>query len=460
MSAPAAPELAVTSERVATATGTRPAAVLIRGGTIIDVVDRAAVPPGCPVLDAGPLVVMPGIVDSHVHVNEPGRTEWEGFETATRAAAAGGVTTIVDMPLNSVPATTTLAALEAKLEAARGRLSVDCGFWGGVVPGNTRELDALVDAGAAGFKCFLVPSGVDEFPHVGECDLREALPVLAARGVPLLVHAELAVTEPEASGDPRRYAGYLASRPREWENEAVRLLVRLCRETGARVHVVHLSSSDALPLLAEARRQGLPMTVETCPHYLTFDAEAVPDGRTEFKCSPPIREHENRERLWTALRERVIDMVVSDHSPCTPALKEQRSGDFMKAWGGISSLQLGLPAVWTEARGRGFGLDDVVRWMCEQPARLAGLSGRKGRLEAGCDADLIVFDPDAELVVTEKAVKHRHQLTPYLGRRLTGVVRTTLLRGTVVYDSGEVSPGRHGHPLSPGYSDAADTADR
>jgi allantoinase len=448
---PGPPDLAVAGERVMTSAGVRPAAVLIRGETVSAVVERGQVPAGCPLLDAGRLVVMPGVVDSHVHVNEPGRTEWEGFETATRAAAAGGVTTIVDMPLNSVPATTTVAALQAKLDAARGRLAVDCGFWGGVVPGNTSELDGLVDRGAAGFKAFLVPSGVGEFPHVGESDLREALHVLAARGVPLLVHAELAVSEVELAGDPRRYAGYLASRPRAWENEAVRLLARLCRETGARVHVVHLSSADALPLLAEARRDGLPLTVETCPHYLTFDAETVPDGRTEFKCSPPIREGENRERLWAALRDGAIDLVVSDHSPCTPALKEQGSGDFMRAWGGIASLQLGLPAVWTEARRRGFGLEDVVRWMCAGPAELSGWGSRKGRLEPGYDADLVVFDPEAELVVEPAAVRHRHSLTPYLGRRLTGSVRTTLLRGAVVYDRGAFPGAPRGVPLLRGF---------
>ena len=277
------PALAVVSRRVVTPDGVRDAAVLIEGGRIAGLAERNAVPPGWAVLDATDRVVMPGLVDAHVHVNEPGRTEWEGFETATRAAAAGGVTTLVDMPLNSIPATTSVSALEAKLDAARGRLSVDCGFWGGVVPGNAGELDRLVDAGVAGFKAFLVPSGVDEFPRVEERDLRAALPILARRGVPLLVHAELAGPVPSEAGDPRRYSSYLASRPPSWENEAVRLLARLCRETGGRIHIVHLSSSQALPILVEARAVGLPVTVETCPHYLFFAAEDVPEGRTEFK---------------------------------------------------------------------------------------------------------------------------------------------------------------------------------
>jgi len=339
------PDLAVVSRRVVTPDGVRDAAVLIEGGRIAGLAERNAVPPGWAVLDATDRVVMPGLVDAHVHVNEPGRTEWEGFETATRAAAAGGVTTLVDMPLNSIPATTSVSALEAKLEAARGRLSVDCGFWGGVVPGNAGELDRLVDAGVAGFKAFLVPSGVDEFPQVEERDLRAALPILARQGVPLLVHAELAGPVPSEASDPRRYSSYLASRPSSWENEAVRLLARLCRETGGRIHIVHLSSSQALPILAEARAAGLPVTVETCPHYLFFAAEDVPVGRTEFKCSPPIRERANRERLWAGLSEGTIDMVVSDHSPCTPELKGLGAGDFLRAWGGIASLQFRLPIV-------------------------------------------------------------------------------------------------------------------
>ena len=446
------PDLAVVSRRVVTPDGVRDGAVLVEGGRIAGVVERSAVPPGCPVLDATDRVVMPGLVDAHVHLNEPGRTEWEGFETATHAAAAGGVTTLVDMPLNCIPATTTAVALETKLLAARSRLSVDCGFWGGVVPGNASELDRMADAGVAGFKAFLVPSGVDEFPHVDERDLRAALPILARRGLPLLVHAELPGPVPSEAGDPRLYSSYLASRPPSWENEAIRLLARLGRETGGRIHVVHLSSSGALPILAEARASGLPLTVETCPHYLFFAAEDVPVGRTEFKCSPPIRERANRERLWAGLADGTIDMVVSDHSPCLPELKGLEAGDFLEAWGGIASLQFRLPVVWTEARRRGFGLRELTRWLCRGPAELAGLGARKGGLEPGQDADLVVFDPEATLAVEPAVVRHRHAITPYRGQRLLGVVLTTLLRGAVVYDRGDFPSAPRGEALLRGHA--------
>jgi allantoinase len=432
---------------VLTEGGLRPAAVLVEGARIAAVVDPAAVPSGMPRRDFGDLVLMAGLVDAHVHLNEPGRTEWEGFETGTRAAAAGGVTTLVDMPLNSIPATTSLAALEAKRKAARPALFVDCGFWGGVVPGNADELAPMIEAGIAGFKCFLVPSGVDEFAHVGERDLRAAMPILAARGVPLLVHAECESPVEAPPSDPRRYATYLASRPRRWENEAVALLVSLARDTGATVHVVHLSSSDALPLVAAARREGLRFGAETCPHYLTFDAEAVPDGRTDYKCSPPIREAENRERLWQALRDGTLDMVVSDHSPCTPERKRLETGDFMAAWGGIASLQLRLPAVWTEARRRGASLADLALWTCRRPAELAGLGGRKGRLFPGYDADLVAWDPDAAFQVRPEDLLHRWKTTPYAGRRLEGVVRTTVLRGEIVYDAGRPTGPARGELL-------------
>jgi len=374
-----------------------------------------------------------------VHINEPGRTAWEGFVTATRAAAAGGVTTLVDMPLNSIPATTTLAALEDKRAVADGRVVVDCGFWGGVVPGNGGELGPMAAAGVAGFKAFLVPSGVEEFPHVGEDDLRAAMAILVRHGVPLLAHAELeGPVEAGADGSARRYASYLASRPKGWENEAIRLLVRLCRETGCAVHVVHLSSAEALADIRAAREEGLPITVETCPHYLFFAAEDIRDGRTEFKCSPPIRDGGNREALWDGLKDGVVDFVVSDHSPCSPDLKCAESGDFREAWGGIASLQLRLPVVWTAARRRGFAFDDLAEWLCRRPAELAGFGTRKGRLAPGYDADLVVWDPDAEVVVEKPRLFHRHKLTPYLGERLAGRVELTLLRGAVVYDRGAV----------------------
>ncbi|SER55520.1 allantoinase [Lentzea xinjiangensis] len=369
-------------------------------------------------------VLLPGLVDTHVHVNDPGRSEWEGFETATRAAAAGGVTTIIDMPLNSVPPTVDVAALELKRKAAAS-VSVDVGFWGGIVPGNLADLKPLHEAGVFGFKCFLLHSGVDEFPAVTLVELETALRKLATLDALTIVHAEDPHTVRESEPD---YAGFLASRPREAENKAIRDVVDLTRRTGARTHVLHLSSSDALSTLGAAKRESLRISAETCPHYLTFTAEEIRDGQTEFKCCPPIREAENREALWRGLRDGVIDLVVSDHSPSTAELKE---GDFATAWGGIASLQLGLPAVWTGARERGFHLTDIVRWMATHPARQARLE-TKGAIEPGKDADLVVFAPDETFVVDRDKLHHRNPVTPYHGRELRGVVRQTWLRGKEV----------------------------
>jgi allantoinase len=426
-----------------------PATVVIEDGRIRDV--RAGVePPGdIPIVDAGNSVVMPGLVDCHVHVNEPGRTDWEGFATATRAAAAGGVTTLVDMPLNCIPVTTTRDALEQKRRAASGQLWVDAGFWGGVVPGNAGELAGLAEAGALGCKAFLVHSGIDEFPNATEADLRAAMPALRAAGLPLLAHAELDPGDgiDLGDGDPRRYARYLRSRPASWEDAAIALLIRLARETGCAVHVVHLSSAASLPQIERAKDEGLPFTVETCPHYLCLEAEAIPDGATEFKCAPPIRGRENREALWAGLERGVIDLVVTDHSPCAPALKGRERGDFAAAWGGISSLQLGLPAVWTEARRRGHGLPQLATWMSARPAALAGVGRRKGRLAPGYDADLVVWDPEAEIAVDPPLLHFRHKVSPYLGRRLRGRVEKTLLRGQVVYDGHQHSAQPIGAPL-------------
>lgn len=427
-------DLAVGSRRVLTPEGERDAVVLVRDGRILDIVTPQSLPTGSAFLDCGSRVVMPGVVDSHVHVNEPGRTEWEGFASATRAAAAGGVTTLVDMPLNSIPVTTSVPALEAKRRAATGQCHVDVAFWGGVVPGNAESLGPLLEAGVAGAKAFLIHSGIDEFPASSEADLRAAMPVLAARGGVLLAHAELACVAPPPPGDPRRHDTWLASRPTAWENEAIALLLRLAGEYRCRVHVVHLASAEALPALAAARAAGVPVSVETCPHYLVFDAETVPDGRTEFKCAPPIREAGNREALWQGLASGIVDMVVSDHSPCAPSLKPP--GDFMTAWGGVASLQLALPAVWTEARRRRVPLPRVAEWMCAAPARLAGLGHTKGRLEKGYDADLVVFDPDAAFVVEPGRLRHRHPATPYRGRTLHGVVHATFLRGQLVFGEG------------------------
>lgn len=451
MSSP--PDLVFRARRVVLPDGVRPASVAVRGGVIASVgayEERAA--DGVLVVDAGDAVLLPGLVDTHVHANEPGRGHWEGFASATRAAAAGGVTTIVEMPLNSIPATTSAQALRHKREAAEGRVHVDTGFWGGVVPGNAGELRPLWKAGAWGFKCFLVPSGVDEFEGVGEADLRAAMPILTELGAPLLVHAEVpgpldAAAAECASLDPRAYASYLRSRPPAAETEAVALVIRLCREFGTRVHVVHLATTEALPLLRQARAEGLPITVETCPHYLRFAAEEIADGATAWKCAPPIRDRATREGLWEALAAGDIDLVASDHSPCPPEMKGMDAGDFFRAWGGIASLQLGLPVMWTEARRRGIGMDRVARWMSAAPARLAGLDGRKGAIAAGRDADLVIFDPDAAWTVDPAALHHLHPVTPYAGETVSGQVLATYVRGALAYERGHVPAKPGGHIL-------------
>jgi len=444
---------AFVSNRVVTPTGTRSGALLVEEGRIRAVCSRAEIPAGTAVEELEDLAIFPGLVDTHVHINEPGRTEWEGFRTATRAAAAGGYTALVDMPLNCLPETTTVEALETKRAAAAGQCLVDWMSWGGAVADNQRHILPLARAGVPGFKCFLIYPGCDGFTMIDQQQLEAALPAIAESGLPLLVHAELAGPIDAAmaglrDADWRRYATYLASRPDEAELGAIRLMLRLCREYGFRLHIVHLSTARALEELRAARAEGLPVSVETCPHYLHVAAEEIADGATLWKCAPPIRGRENREALWDGLREGVIDMVVTDHSPCPPAMKRVEEGRFDRAWGGIASLSLALPIVSTDALRRGFTLNDVARWMSAAPAALAGISRQAGALEAGREANFAVFDPDAEFTVAAEALHYRHAVSPYLGERLRGVVRATYLRGEAVFSAQGFMAAPPGRELS------------
>jgi len=427
------------STRVVLPDGVRPADIHIANGLITSVTSPNLQHPASDIQspasnlhDLGDLVIMPGIVDTHVHVNEPGRTNWEGFETAGAAAAAGGVTTIVDMPLNSVPPTIDVRALAAKRRASQG-VDVNVEFWGGIVPGNALEIDRLADGGVRGFKCFLSPSGVPEFANVDRSDLIATLPILRRRNLPLLVHAEWpqSLQTIPMTADGCAYSTWLDSRPDAAERDAIAILIALCREFGARIHVVHVASAAALPLLRDAHAEGLPITAETCPHYLTFSSDEIPSGATQFKCAPPIRDAATREALWQALADGTLDLVATDHSPAPPDLK--LTGDFRQAWGGIASLELGLVAVWAGASRRGFGLEHLSKWLSSAPAALSGLAARKGSIAPGMDADLIVWDPFAEWTVDQERVHQRHKLTPYHGRRVKGRVIETYVRGRLVY---------------------------
>jgi allantoinase len=389
--------------------------------------------------ELGDLVLMPGLIDSHVHINEPGRTEWEGFDTATKAAAAGGITTLVDMPLNSSPVTTNLEAFQAKLKATAGKLHVNCGFYGGIVPGNTDDLQPLIDAGVLGIKAFLAHSGIDDFPNVEEADLRAGMPIIAKSGLPLLVHSELVSNHSEINcmdEEPRSHGAWLRSRPKKWENDAIELMIRLCREYRCRTHIVHLSSSEGIPMLESAVAEGLPMTVETCPHYLVFAAEDIADGQTLYKCAPPIRERANNGLLWEALRSGLISMVVTDHSPATPDLKGIVDGRFKEAWGGIASLQFSLAAMWTEAAKRGFQIEDLVSWMSSNVAMFLGLDHSKGKIKTGYDADLVIWNPDSSCPTEKSDIQHKHPHSPYEGMNLRGRVLQTIVGGKIVYDQG------------------------
>ncbi len=432
---------AFVSTRVVTPEGIRAAAILEDEGRIREVRGLDEIPPTYAVRDFGNLTILPGLVDSHVHINEPGRTEWEGFWTATRAAAAGGYTTLIDMPLNCLPETSTVSALQAKREAAQEKCFVNWAAWGGVAGDNAEHIEPLARAGVKGFKCFLIYPGCEGFQMVTREQLERALSHVAQTGLPLLVHAELpepidAATAKLDGADWRRYETYLRSRPDEAEVSAIRLLLNLCRTYGFRLHIVHLATALALDHLRQARREGLPVTVETCPHYLHFAAEEIPDGSTLHKCAPPIRSRDNREGLWDALRDGDIDLVATDHSPCPPEMKRQQEGRFDRAWGGIASLSVALPVMWTGMRARGFSLCDLARLMAEKPAALAGLGGRKGTIAAAHDADLLIFDPEAEIEITADALHTRHRISPYVGERLHGKVIATYVRGEAVFSDG------------------------
>ncbi|MEH6582961.1 MAG: allantoinase AllB [Halioglobus sp.] len=442
---------ALRSERTIIDGQERAATVVIDNGKITDVLPYEAQPP-CPIEDLGDKILMPGLVDSHVHINEPGRTEWEGFNTATQAAAAGGITTVVDMPLNCTPVTTTADALQQKIDSLGKQLWIDCGFWGGVVPDNLDDLDELVSAGVLGVKSFTIHSGIDDFQRVDESHIRRAIPILAKHDVPYLIHAELDKEDSEPAEIGIRYQSFLESRPKQWENDAIDMMIALCREAKAagsdgKIHIVHLSSAEAIPAIAAAQREGLQISAETCPHYLTLFAEACPDGKTLFKCCPPIREDENRHQLWRGLADGTIQFVVSDHSPCTPQLKHIDTGDIEKAWGGISSLQFGLSLIWTEAQERGYSVAEVVEWMATRPAVFAGLGDRKGKIASGYDADLVVFDDRGEYLITADIIKYRHKITPYEGKTVKGVIERTYVRGHVVYQEGEIIGEPLGKPL-------------
>ena len=449
---------AVKSKKIITPSRIEDGYILIEQGKIKAVVNHLGDNGVYQIIDVGNSAVMPGVIDPHVHINEPGRTEWEGFETATKAAIAGGVTMLVDMPLNSSPVTTTVAAFEEKLAAAVGKINTNVGFWGGVVPGNENEIHGLIENGVLGFKAFLTHSGINDFPNATEEDLRKVMPIIAKHKLPLLVHCELSGEEyqvpiPIAIGaigigtiginikyqdknpNPQSYQHYLASRPKEWEDKAIAMMIRLCEEFNCHVHIVHLSSADSVAQIAEAKRHGLPLTVETAQHYLYFNAEDIADGKTAFKCAPPIREKGNNDLLWQALKNGIIDFVATDHSPAPPELKALETGDFTKAWGGVSSIQFALPVLWTAARQRGFSLIDLAKWLCENPAKLAGQK-TKGKITAGYDADLIVLSDEQFFKVEEQIILHRHKVTPYLGETLYGVVEQVFLKGEKVFDNG------------------------
>ncbi|HRF27334.1 MAG TPA: allantoinase AllB [Ferruginibacter sp.] len=408
----------------------QPATIVMRDGIIRDIIfDKTE---GAE--DYEDLVIMPGAIDAHVHINEPGRTEWEGFDTATKAAAAGGITSIVDMPLNSSPVTTNLESLRIKQQASFGKMHVHVGFYGGLIPGNLEDLPALIDHGILGIKCFMVHSGIDEFPNVSIEDIDAAMPLLAAAGIPLLAHAEW-IREPaicRINEEPSSYREYLASRPDVWETDAIRILVELCRKHRCRVHIVHVSSMYSLPIIRDAKREGLPITAETCPHYIYFNAEEIPDAQPLFKCAPPVRTKAHAEALKQALMDGTLDFIASDHSPAPPQIKKLDSGNLRDAWGGISGLQVLLPVSWTALKAN-MELSEFIPLLTGKPAQFLGLHQTKGQITKGYDADLVIWDPGQEFTLHTTELCHRHSACPYTGRTLSGFVKETILRGETIF---------------------------
>ena len=445
---------AVRSTKIVTPSGLIDGAVLVEAGKISAVGGAESIPKGTRVYDVGNLMVLPGLVDTHVHINEPGRTDWEGYDSATRAAAAGGITCVVDMPLNCIPVTTSLKAFQEKISAVGSQLHVDCAYYGGVIPGNQSALAEMVNAGVVGFKAFMVESGIDDFPYAKPDDLSIAMKILKSLDVPLLVHAELDDSDGTAIYAehklPEPYASYLKSRPASWEVEAIKTVIGLSAQHDCRTHVVHLSAAAAVSDIMAAKSRGTKITVETCPHYLSFDAESIAAGDTRFKCAPPVREKANQDKLWQHLEAGQIDFVVSDHSPCTPQLKLMSEGDFEHAWGGIAGLQFGLPAIWSGAKKRHISPEKIVRWMCEQPPKLVGLHHKKGKILPGFDADLVVFDPDLPVSTAAKDIRHKHKVTPYSDLSLQGRVEATFVRGALVFESGKFPKEHSGKSLLKG----------
>ena len=418
----------------------RPATVLIKGNEILRWESSKINSASFPIQDASGLYLMPGLIDAHVHINEPGRTDWEGFDTATKAAAAGGITTVVDMPLNSSPVSISVENFQLKLAASKNKLHINCGFWGGYIPESLADLEALIQAGVLGVKVFLTHSGIDEFPNVTQEDLEKALPILKKNQCQILAHCELDrphSQQKRLANNPKSYQAYLASRPRSWENEAVRMMIHLCRKYQVKTHIVHLSSSDVLNEIRAAKKEGLPLTVETCPQYLYFNAADIPDGDTRFKCAPPIREQENNELLWQALETGLLDFIATDHSPAPPEIKQLETGNFAKAWGGIAGLQCLLPAIWTAAKKRQVSLDKLPKWLFENPAKFLNLAHKKGKIASGYDADLVLWSPEESFVLSPNLLHHKHKISPYNGQTFYGVVKRTYVQGKLVYQDGK-----------------------